>query len=331
MNKRINNMPTGISAVLKNLVLRFLFLASLTVVSVSASRTASAQEVAWGFDSGDAYVVEFDQETIVTTEFNLIERKIGSRVQLTMGWNVTAVSPDGVATIDQTIQRIVMTLHAPQVGELRAGQEAQATKIVADTDLAEADTKVARNMLKQIKPLINANFTVTMQPNGAIDSVVASPETLETIRNAPGSMQMRELLTPEGLKQIFGQSIIVLPKSEFKADETWTGTREATTDLGAFTISDQFTFAGDSEFEGETLTTISVSSESTLTPKPDSDPVEFTGTSGTGKIYFDPAAKIFVASEFRNEYKTSKPVRETAINTNTISTAKMRIKKNDSQ
>ena len=39
----------------------------------------------------------------------------------------------------------------------------------------------------------------------------------------------------------------------------------------------------------------------------------------------------FVASEFRNEYKTSKPVRETAINTNTISTAKMRIKKNDSQ
>ena len=313
MFKPISHLPIGIC----------LFLTTLIMLCGNVS----SQEVAWGFSNGDAFEVSFDQETIVTTEFNLIERKIGSQVQLTIGWNVTAVSPDGVATIDQTIERIVMTLYAPQVGELRAGQEAQATKIVADTDLAEADTKVARNMLKQIQPLVNANFTVTMQPNGAIDSVVASPATLETIRNAPGSMKIRELLTPEGLKQIFGQSIIVLPKSKFDNGETWTGTREATTELGSFSISDKFTFEGDSEFEEETLTTISVGSESTLQPNEDDEPVEFTGGRSEGKIYFDPESKIFVASEFRNEYKISQPVRESAINTNSISTAKMRIKK----
>ena len=313
MTKRISDIPICICIALTTLMM--------------FCGNVSSQEVAWGFTNGDAFEVSFDQETIVTTEFNLIERKIGSRVQLTMGWNVSGVTPNGVATIDQTIERIVMTLYAPQVGELRAGQEAQATTIVADTDLAEVDTKVAKNMLKQIQPLVNASFTVTMQPNGAIDSVVASPQTLETIRNAPGSMKIRELLTPEGLEQIFGQSIIVLPKSDFKDGETWSGTREATTELGSFSISDQFTFEGDSEFEGATLPTISVSSDSTLNPQEDGEPIEFTGTSGEGKIYFDPAAKIFVASEFRNEYQISQPVRESAVNTNSVSTAKMRITK----
>ena len=296
-------------------------------IAFFSSVSANAQEIAWNFKSGDAFSVTFDQETIVTSEFNLIERKIGSRVQLMMDWNVSAVSPEGVATIDQTINQIVMTMYVPQVGELRAGQDAQATKIVVDTSSEEAESKVAKNMLKQIKPLVNANFTVTMQANGTIDTVVASPETLDAIRNAPGSMKMRELLTPEGLKEIFGQAILVLPKSKFAAGETWTADREATTEIGTFAINDQFTFDGDSEFEGQTLKAISVNSKSSLTQQPDAGDAEFVSSGGEGKLYYDSEAKHFVASEFRNEYTISQPIRETAINTSTVSTVNMRIRK----
>jgi len=295
--------------------------------SAYSQESPATQEIAWKFKSGDNFGVSFDQESIVTSEFNLIERKIGSRVQLEMDWNVTAVSPTGVATIDQTITRIVMTIYVPQVGELQAGQEAQATEIVVDTDLSEAKGKVAKDMLKQIQPLIKANFTVDMQPDGTIDSVVASPATLDAIRSAPGSMKMRELLTPAGLKKLFGQAIVVLPKSEFAQGETWEANRDATSEIGTFNITDQFTFDGDSEFEGATLPTISVNSQSTLTTQPEDGTTEFSGAGGMGKLHFDAQNNYVVASEFRNEYTMSQPIRETVVNTNTISTVKMRIQK----
>ena len=167
---------------------------------------ATAQTIAWKFAVNDAFDVTFTQESVVTTDYNLIKRKIGTQVELNMGWVVTSVDTDGTATIQQTIRGISMVMTTPTQAGVRT-IEVNSSK-AQDTNAP----RVERDMWQQIQPLVGATFDVEMQANAQINSVNASDATMETIRNANGSMLLRQLLTPKGLTQLFGQSLHSTPR-----------------------------------------------------------------------------------------------------------------------
>jgi hypothetical protein len=282
---------------------------------LSASES-NAQTIAWKFKADDSYSVQLAQESLVTTEYNLIKRRIGTQVELSMDWTVTAVATDGTATIQQTISDISMTMTTPT-------QDGVRTIEVDSSKTPDSDApKVERDMWKQVQPLIGASFDVDMQSNGQINSVTTSDATMETIRNANGSMQLRKLLTPEGLTQLFGQTIVQVPPD---TSEPWKVTRTPQTDAGSFESVQTLTVEGETEIESKTLTRITSTTETTQTNTDGEN--ELIEASGTGELLFDSDAGHFVSSNFDNNFTFKRPYRDSAINTVTTSNVTMKIEK----
>lgn len=285
--------------------------------SVSSALAVQDQSVAWKFKTGDRFQVTFDQESIVTTSFNLIERKIGTEIKLVMEWEVMGVTDEDVATLRQTIQDISMVMTAPT--------NTGAQEIKVDSSVEGATKKsVAKDMWAQIKPLIGATFDVQMLANGQVESVDATDETKEVIRTANGSMQLRKLLTPEGLKELFGQSIVVLPKSSFAKGDSWTAARKASTDVGEFSTSETYTFDGEVDRSGTAVQQISVVTETVQDNASDSKN-KLIKSEGKGALAFDPAQGIFVGSQFVNDLTFDREYRDSSIKTHTQSNVRMRL------
>ncbi len=258
----------------------FITTAILLLTSLVWIETTPAQKIAWNFTPGDNFDVKFDQDTVVTTTFNLIERKIGTRVQLSMEWRVLSVSPVNVAVIQQTITDISITMTTPTK-----------TIQVDSTKTNKSDAKVERNMWTQIQPLIGATFDVQMYPNGNIGDVTTPEATMALLRNANGSMRLRELLTPEGLRELFSQSVIYLPEEDLS--EPWQVEKNSSTEMGDFQSTQTFTLEGEAEVDGKTMQRISSSMTTTQSPVEDKRANILTKSNGAGELFFDAEGRLF--------------------------------------
>lgn len=293
---------------------------SITVILLSGliwTSSASAQKLAWKFNPGDNFDVTLEQESIVTTTFNLIDRKIGTRVKLDMSWQVTAVSPSNVATITQTITDISITMTTPTDTGVKTIQ-------VDSTKTGRDSPRVERNMWKQIAPLVGISFDVEMSTNGEIVSVNTSPKTMELLREADSSMSLRQLLTPEGLRDIFGQSVIVIPEGELEGP--WQQEKASTTEMGNFNSTQTFTLEGEVEIDGRPLQKISSTMTTSQSPEPPSENV-LQSSKGTGELYFDQEGGYFSSSSFENQFKFKRKYRDLAIDTVTQSSITMKVVK----
>lgn len=277
----------------------------------------TAQNLAWKFKPGDNFAVTMEQESIVTTTFNLIDRKIGTRVRLDMDWQVTAVSPTNVATIQQTITDISITMTTPTDTGVKTIQ-------VDSTKTGRDSPRVERNLWKQISPLVGIGFDVEMKANGEIVSVTTTSETMDLLRDADGSMSLRQLLTPDGLRDIFGQSVVVIPDGEL--EEPWQREKDSVTEMGNFNSTQTFTLEGEVEIDGRPLQKISSTMTTNQSPEPKSENV-LSSSTGTGELFFDKEGGYFTSSSFENQFKFSREYRDSAIDTVTQSSITMKVVK----
>lgn len=276
------------------------------------------QELAWKFTKGDTFNVSFEQDTSVSTTYKLIERKIGTRVELTMSWNVIDVSAENVATVEQTITDISITMTTP-------AQDGVKTIQVDSTKVGKSTPRVERNMWDQIKPLIGIQFEVQMFPNGKIGEVTTSEATMKLLREANGSMRLRELLTPASLRELFSQSVVEIPDGNLA--EPWQVEKDSETDMGSFQSIQTFQVDGETEVEGKSLQRISSSMTTTQTPVEDEEANILQVASGSGELLFDAEAGHFTSSQSENQFTFQRKYRDGQIDTVTKSTVSMRISK----
>lgn len=69
-----------------------------------------AQEIRWKFSVGDQFVIAQQQTTNIDTLVEKRKSSIDSSVTLRANWKVTAVDDSAVATIEQTIDSIKITV-----------------------------------------------------------------------------------------------------------------------------------------------------------------------------------------------------------------------------
>ncbi len=292
------------------------WLATLVLVSTLFFPNSLSAQGPWRFKVGDKYDVNFDQQSMVTTEYNLIQRKLGTAIRLEMGWDVTGVNAKSEATIAQTIKRIVVTMSTPLDG-------GNVNEIIVDSDLDEVEDRTGKEMFKQIKPLVGATFDVTMNSAGEILEVTLTDATKKTIREASGSMRLRDLLTPDGLREMFGQSLVILNQDTYTNGETWNRERSAETSMGTFTLNDGFTYEGSGEAEESALGKFSVDTQTNFSEPAEDNASEFLTSSGKGELQFDFKNGHFVSSEFENSFSFTRKYRDSAINTETTSSTTM--------
>ncbi len=174
---------------------------------------AAAQSLAWKFAPGDNFEITLDQETRVDTVVDRREVNRSNQTTLTISWQVQSLQEDQ-AVIRQTIDRVVTELTMPgEKGALTVRYDSKEDKPRSE----------AKRMADSFSRIIGQPVFITISPRGEIADVEIPPETLESLRQMPGSIQGRKMFEAESIREMFAQSGLQLPESA--TAESWESTR----------------------------------------------------------------------------------------------------------
>jgi hypothetical protein len=205
-------------------------LAAVTLGTVASPASADTT-LRWKFTPGQ-------KRNYVTTQKVMTKAQVmGQQVETTltqtvdMTWEVKAVDKDGVADMIQTIDRVKLSMTAPQpIGNF------------------ELDTAKADNPPGPLAPTINlfrsmsgSPFESRITPRGELRDIKIPPKVVEAFKSAgPGGAMFNE----DMLKNMFGQSLIVFPEGAIAEGKTWTGSRKMATQFGTMVLDITYTLEG---------------------------------------------------------------------------------------
>lgn len=260
------------------------------------------QKLRWALKTGEKLEAVLSQDTNVASSLNNRDQKIGNKMLMELDWTVKTAD-EARFTIEQSIRRIKLTINAPSKGGVKI--------TTIDTAADEPSGQLAGELLQQISPLLEKSFLVTTNARGEILEVEIPDASMEAIRQAPASMQIRNVLTKEGLKELFGQSAIAFPENAVANGEAWTAETEYKSDLGKLQKTSEFTYTGTEEKDGIEFNKINVVTKAQLT-HPESK-TSLDNFSGTGEILFSANANRMLDSRWKNSLTTSRNYRDKII------------------
>ena len=182
-------------------------LIGLLVFSMFSLSQLCAQETSltWKLATNDRFSLVMQQQAQIASQVDQRSRTSSNDMQMWIDWEVVDVGPNGTSTIKQTIKRITLVTKTPN----ESGE--QVTNV--DTGAQDKASGLAARLSQMIAPLIGGTITIQMTERGAIESVVIPESTMESLRQAPESMRLRQLFTKKGLSEMFGQAAWKRPTS----------------------------------------------------------------------------------------------------------------------
>jgi len=295
-------------------------LAAFLVTIVLVTSTAHAQsekQFRWKMAEGDAFTVQLVQKTKIKSNIDRRVQEITNNMTLHMDWKVLSIDDDKNVMVEQSIKRIELNSVTPTVGGTQT--------VSVDTDDKDRLKDLAKKLHTQVSKLIDTKYSVKMSARGEILDVEIPKDSMEAIRQAPSSMQIRKVLTEDGLKELFGQSAITFPAAAINKGNDWSTTNDVTNSLGAFKKTNTYTYAGSTEKDGKQLDKFSIATtlEKTADGKAGSKVVEF--KSG-GELLFDSDSGCVTESSSENTMNTqNNSYKDTRINTVITSSVSMKV------
>ena len=197
-------------------------------------------------------------------------QEFGKKVVSTnyMLWEVDKVDDAGIATVNNEIERLTMSIEGPQ------------GKFDIDSASEEELEDGAAQFAEQVKELVGKQFSQTMNVQGKILSV-DMPD---------GFASGNPMITKEALSQLIKNASPVFPDKHVGVGETWN--QESITTLpngvGDMKINSTFTYKGTEEIDGKTLDLIGIATEMDFQAPIDSPlRIEITNQDTKGQMYFD--------------------------------------------
>ena len=188
-----------------------------------------------------------------------------------LDWNVEKVSPEGVATIAQSVKRVVMKSEGPQ-------------DFSYDSASAESPTGVATLVEPMFRATMAGPYLVTMLPSGEITEVELSEELDFGIQDAPEGS-----ISPEAISQMAKQSAIVFPDKELSPGEAWT--TEIVSELpkiGVMNLTGSYTYQGPKTIEGRTYESFAMETKvNSVETLDESIVADIKITNSEGELLFD--------------------------------------------
>lgn len=249
----------------------------------------------WKFEPGEVVHFAMTQETT-----NISRPEGGKAMTNTMSqtvdlkWTVGSVSPDGVAKITQTIDRV----------RAKIANEDQPAPFMFDSDgapLSKADEAdpFASRVVPLLRALAGAEFQFTMTARGEVEDVAISDKLRDALRQAnPAAGE--SAVSDDGLKNLLAQVTLALPRG-VEAGKTWTRETEVPLpSLGTLTMKRIYADEGP-ESPGSSVHKISLKTEVTHQAEKES-PLEMkiTDQKGTGLYRFDVEAGRVVSAQIED-------------------------------
>ena len=194
----------------------WLFVLVAVIGGFSAARHARAQSPEWKFATGDSFAISIQQTSTVQT---VVDRRSVDQTSVTtfeIEWTVESMDGEN-ANIRQTITRVIAELTMPG----KDGPKTIEYDSDTDTDKHKGD---AKRLAKSFSQVIHQPITITITPRGEVLGVDVPQDTLESLRQMPGSMQGRKMFEAESIREMFSQAGMQFP--ETIEGETWETTRK---------------------------------------------------------------------------------------------------------
>lgn len=209
-----------------------------------------------------------------------------------MTWAISEVDAEGRAKCTMRIDQIRMRMKI-------AEQE-----LIFDTNNKEAQVEGPLAAAAEIfNALAGLQYNVSMTPRGEVTEVdfnEESREKLKKLQNNPAMGQLAQMFSPEGMKQMIGQTSSLFPEEEVAVGQTWERTQEVKNPiLGAQKMTAKMKYEGIEEIDGRPLDKISVDMQTNLGEMklPGVDKFDLTNQDNKQTVYFDRAAGRLVTAD----------------------------------
>jgi Family of unknown function (DUF6263) len=214
-------------------VARWLAIAMLVVGLSSTMAGAAAKDtLRWKFKAGETLHYSMETTTVSTGQDPSGREVKRSFTLITdMTWTTKAVDSSGLASLNQTIDRVRVTVTSP------------GSKISTDSKEAGDGDSLFGPMFKI---LVGAEFFSKMNVRGELTEIKLADKLLAEIGGANEGGGPKGQFSEEGLKNILSQMVVPLPEAGVAVGETWVRKMTVPTDVEGQTrqIEQIFTYKG---------------------------------------------------------------------------------------
>jgi hypothetical protein len=209
------------------------------ILAVSASTNAQ-ERLRWKFEPGQTIRFKSVQEASARMEGPDGEQNVTMHEELDMTWEITRVTDEGNAEIQQKIERMKVSMALPPpIGVLEYDSESE-----------DAPSGMATLLAPLHQALSKAEIQFTMTPRGEITNVKIPAELVAALKNIPGGTGLSDLATPEGFKNTLAKEVFVLPADELQPGQEWSTKVELSAPLGGKQVMEKtYRYEGTKEIE----------------------------------------------------------------------------------
>lgn len=270
-------------------------------------------------ETGAKYVLEFEQTS--NNKTTLLEKEVAMSVNMTMEleWSVLEKSDEGNYEIEQKFRRLTVMMKSDNVDPIEF-----------DSSQDESDlTGYAYEFFKAVKPLLENPVKIVITPRSEVVQVEIPHETMEALRNAAGSMKLRQLFSRDGIEETLTGAMAVFPEEAVAEGEAWQVERESLIPEGTLKQTHEYKLVGNEDRDGQPLAKVEVKSTLDFEGLDDKikKPMEIKEQSMAGTLWIDPATGMVHESEFNSKLMTVTPYREHSLETEGVQTLKLKLKK----
>ncbi len=270
--------------------------AALAVILVGATAAAADSAPRWKFKPGETlnYVLERNADGKMKLAGNPIGIKMGMKFDTT--WKCTGVSDDGTASLEQTVDRIQISMESPLSGAITFDSAAGATP----------DGPLGAMLGPMINGLLNQPIKLQVSPLGAVSDITLPAKLQEEFarQNEVGQNRRAGLgiggnaFSEDAIKKLVEQAMLPLPETA-EAGTTWTQEFENELPmLGTEFAETTFSLGGEETIDGKKLVKIEATTELLFEPAENARmEMEIIEQEGSVTAYFDNEAGHLVKSE----------------------------------
>jgi len=264
-------------------------LTAFSLIALGLCPNCLAQKtLAWKFRKGSVTNLLIEQDTNLQLE-NAGTAKLATnqtqQLQTTnISWIVKDISPEGLASIEQTIHRVQLDLKS-SVGNF-----------LVDTSNNQPLTGLGDVMAKGIRPLAGARFLVKTKSDGEVAEVVIPEDVKNKLNEGSGALSVA------GLKEIAANGTLRFPTKLIDVGENWTAQYDMDMPpFGKLIVNTTYQYLGEENLTGKVLDRIKATTAVRVADPISNSGLKLTSQESGGMVWFDNSRGMIDHSEFKQE------------------------------
>jgi len=290
-------------------------LLSLLVLVVAIPAARAQVTLRYQFKEGEKLQYEMKNTNQVISKVKEQEAKLNSSQTMDMTWEVLKATDKGWQ-IKVKFGRTKMTMESQQ-GQFKFDS----------ADETEVEEPLAKILSKVVRSMSKMEMTITMQNDGEVVDVQVPEQTLKQLQDLPGADQFGEMFSGDGLKKMFGQNGLVMPREPVSKGQSWKKKGEVKLPFGLIQSVMNYTYEGSTEVSGKKLEKILVIPSASIQADPNAPFVlKLNGQKGSGAALFDNATGRFVEMNMNQHMEMSVEVMDMTVTQQLVQTVSVKLK-----